>query len=48
MIETPTPGAKMVGMDTGRPGARHRKCFFFHGSDQIIKNITLKYTVLLL
>ena len=25
-------------------GTKHRKCFF-HGEDQIVKNITLNYTV---
>ena len=35
---------KVVGVDRGGAGTKHRKCFF-HGRDQIIKNITLNYTV---
>ena len=37
---------KVVGVDRGGVGAKHRRCFFY-GRDQIIKNIALKYTVLL-
>ena len=33
-------------MDRGGVGTKHRKCLF-HGRDQIIKNITLNYTVLI-
>ena len=40
------PDVKLVGVDRGGVGTKHRKCFF-HGRDHIIKNITLNYTVLL-
>ena len=56
MIERHIPDVKVVGVDRegvdrggvdrGGVGTKHRKCFF-HGRDQIIKNITLNYTVLL-
>ena len=36
---------KVVRVDRGGVGTKHRKCFF-NGRDQIIKNTTLHYTVL--
>ena len=46
MIERHMPDVKVVGVDRGGVGTKHRKCFF-HGTDQSIKNITLNYTVFL-
>ena len=43
MIERQMPDVKVVGVDRGGVGTKHRKCFF-HGRDQSIKNITLNYT----
>ena len=40
MIERHMPDVKVVGVDRGGVGTKHRKCFF-HGRDQSIKNITL-------
>ena len=45
MTERHTPDVKVVGVDRGGVGTKHRKCFF-HGRDQRIKNISLNYTVL--
>ena len=46
MIERHMPDVNVVQLDRGGVGTKHRKCFF-QGRDQIIKNITLNYTVLL-
>ena len=45
MIERHMPDVNVVRVDRGEVGKKHRKCTF-HGRDQIIKNITLNYTVL--
>ena len=46
MIKRHMPDVNMVRVDRGGVDGEQRK-FFFHGRDQIIKNITLNYTVLL-
>ena len=40
MIERHMLDVKVVGVDRGGEGTKHRKCFF-HGRDQSIKNIEL-------
>ena len=47
MIEKHMPDVTVVGVDTGGVSTKHRK-YLFHGRDQSIKNITLKYTVILM
>ena len=46
MIERHKPDVRVVGVDRGGLGTKHRK-YVFHGRDQSIKNISLNYTVLL-
>ena len=43
MIERHMPDVNVVRVDRGGVGTKHRKCFF-HGRDQIIKDITLNYS----
>ena len=43
MIERHMPDVKVVGVDRGGLGTKHRK-YLFHDRDQSIKNITLKHS----